>query len=130
LKKTSVRSQDQRRMLKTTTHSFPSNVWIHKITKGKESNKCDLCKALWIAEHRFTTEAVLPEQHLGHIQLTCEALSAADTAAHHRCWRVIYGELARQVSLQGMEIHVHHGREKSTDNLGRADARIRKNYTI
>ena len=49
LKMTSVRSQDQRRMLQATTHSLPCNAWIHKITKGKESNKCDLCKALWIA---------------------------------------------------------------------------------
>ena len=75
LKMTSVRSQDQRRMPQATTLSFPSNLWIHKITTEKESNKCDLCKALWIAENRFTTEAALPEQDLVHIQHTCEALS-------------------------------------------------------
>ncbi len=45
MKSTSVRSQDQRRMMESITHSFPSNVWIHRITKDKESNKCDLCKA-------------------------------------------------------------------------------------
>jgi hypothetical protein len=82
LKMTSVRSQDQRRMLQATTHSFPSNAWIHKTTKGKESNKCDLCKALWIAENRFTTEAALPEQDLGHIQHTlkpCQRLTQQPT---------------------------------------------------
>ena len=45
MKSTSVRSQDQRRMMESITHRFPSNVWIHRITKDKESNKCDLCKA-------------------------------------------------------------------------------------
>ena len=50
-------------------------MWIHRITKGKESNKCDLCRALRMKESRFTTEADLPEQDLGHIQHTCEALS-------------------------------------------------------
>ena len=39
LKGMSVCSQDQRRMLQTITNSFPSNAWIHKITKGKESNQ-------------------------------------------------------------------------------------------
>jgi hypothetical protein len=34
LKKTTVRSQDQRRMLQANTHSFPSNYWRHKITKA------------------------------------------------------------------------------------------------
>ena len=50
LKGTSVKSQDQRRILQEITHNLPSNVWIHKITKGKESNKCDLYKALRIKE--------------------------------------------------------------------------------
>ncbi len=95
MKKTLVRSQDKRRMLQATTHSFPSNAWIHKITKGKESNKCDLCKALWIARQGFLRREALPEQDLGHIQHTCEALSAAHTSALHRCWRVIHGKLAR-----------------------------------
>ena len=48
LKKKTVRSQDQRRMIQANTHSFPSNYWRHKITKTKESNRCDLCRALWI----------------------------------------------------------------------------------
>jgi hypothetical protein len=34
LKKATVRSQDQRRMLQANTHSFPSHYWRHKITKG------------------------------------------------------------------------------------------------
>jgi hypothetical protein len=42
IKKTTVRSQDQWRMLQTITHRFPSNYWRHKITKVKESNRCDL----------------------------------------------------------------------------------------
>jgi hypothetical protein len=50
LKKATVRSQDQRRMLQANTHSFPSNHWRNKITKGKESNKCDLSRGLWISE--------------------------------------------------------------------------------
>ena len=82
-------------MLQANSHTFPSNAWIHRITKGKESDKCDLCKALWIAQGRFKTEKDLPVQTLGHIQHTCEALSTDHIDAHHQCWRLIYGELAR-----------------------------------
>ena len=39
LKKTTVRSQDQRRMLQAITHRFPSNYWRNKTTKVKESDK-------------------------------------------------------------------------------------------
>ena len=46
-------------------------------------------------EKRFTTEEDLPKQDLGHVQHTCEALSAAHIDAHHQCWRLIHGELAR-----------------------------------
>ena len=95
MKKTAVRSQDQRRMLQANSHTFPTNSWIHRITKDRESDRCDLCRALWIAEGRFRTEKDLPEQTLGHIQHTCEALSAAHIDAHHQCWRLIHGELAR-----------------------------------
>jgi hypothetical protein len=52
MKLASVRSQDQRRMLQANSHTFPTNDWIHKITKGKESDRCDLCMALRIAEGR------------------------------------------------------------------------------
>jgi hypothetical protein len=100
LKKTAVRSQDQRRMLQANTHSFPSNCRRHKITKAKESNKCDLYKALWIAEGRFTTEDDLPTQTLRHIQHTCETLSEIHTLAHHRCWRIIHTELIRLASAK------------------------------
>ncbi len=47
MKLTSVRSQDQRRMLQATSHNFQTNDWIHRITKGKESDKYDLCETLW-----------------------------------------------------------------------------------
>ena len=95
MKMTSVRSQDQRRMLQANSHTFLTNSWIHKITKGRESDRCDLCRALWIVEDRFSTEKELPEQTLGHIQHTCEALSAAHIDTHHQCWRLIHGELPR-----------------------------------
>jgi predicted Zn-ribbon and HTH transcriptional regulator len=72
MKMTSVRSQDQRRMLQTNSHTFPTNAWIHKITKGKESDRCDLCKALWIAEVRFTTEKDLPEPYAGYDMECCK----------------------------------------------------------
>jgi hypothetical protein len=85
MKMTSVRSPDQRRMLQATSHTFQTNVWIRKITKGKESDECDLCKGLQLAENRFTTEEDLPKQDLGHVQHTCEALSAAHIVAHHQC---------------------------------------------
>jgi hypothetical protein len=85
MKKTAVRSQDQRRMLQENSHTFPTNSWIHKITKGRESDRCDLCRTLWIAEGRFRTEEELPKQNLGHIQHTCEVLSAAHIDAHHQC---------------------------------------------
>jgi hypothetical protein len=98
LKKTTVRSQDQRRMLQANTHSFPSNCWRRKIKKAKESNKCDLCKGLWIGEERFTTEDGLPILTLGHIQNECETLSEIHTFAHHRCWRIIHTELVRFAS--------------------------------
>jgi len=94
LKKTTVRSMDQRRMLQAITHSFPSNYWRNKITNGKESNKCDLCEALLMAEGRFTTKEALPVQDLGHIQQICEALSEIRTMTHQRCWRLIHGELS------------------------------------
>jgi hypothetical protein len=95
MKLTSVRAQDQRRMLQANSHTFPPNVWIHRITKKKESNRCDFCKALRIAEDRFNTEKDLPEQPLGHMQHTCEALSADHIDTHHQCWRLIHGEVAR-----------------------------------
>jgi len=84
LQKTTVRSQDQRRMIQANTHTFPSNYWRHKITKTKESNRCDLCRALWITEGRFNTDDDLLTQTLGHIQHQCEALSEIHTLAHHR----------------------------------------------
>jgi hypothetical protein len=98
MKLTSVRSQDQRRMLQVNSHKFPSDTWIHRITKKKESNRYDLCKDLWIVEDRFKTEQDLPEQTLGHIQHTCEALSAVQIDAHNQCWRLIHGELTRLVT--------------------------------
>jgi hypothetical protein len=101
LKKATVRSQDQRRMLQANTHSFPWNYWRHKITKGKESNRCDLCRALWIAEGRFKTEDDLPIQTLGHIQHQCVALTEIHTLAHHRCWRIIHTKLGRLASSNG-----------------------------
>jgi hypothetical protein len=85
LKKTQVQYQDQRRMLQSIIHCFPSNFCRSKITNGKESDKCDLCKALWISQGRFTTESPLPVQTLDHIQHTCEALSEIHTMTHHRC---------------------------------------------
>jgi hypothetical protein len=48
--------------------------------------RCDLCRTLWIAECRFRTEKDLPEQTLGHIQHTWEALPAAHIDDHHQCW--------------------------------------------
>jgi hypothetical protein len=67
LKKSQVRHQDQRRMLESIMHCFPSNFWPNKITNSMESDKCDLCKALWVSQERFTTETALPVQTLGHI---------------------------------------------------------------
>jgi hypothetical protein len=58
LKKTTVRSQDPWRMLHANTHSFPLNYWRHNITKVKESNRCDLWRALWIAEEGSTRRTV------------------------------------------------------------------------
>jgi len=84
MKSTSVRSPDHRRMLQANSHTFPSNTWIHRITKGKESDRCDFCKALWIAQGRFKTEKDLPEKTFGHIQYTCEALSTVHVDAHHQ----------------------------------------------
>jgi hypothetical protein len=95
MKMTSVRSEDQRRMLRANSYTFPTNTWIHTITKGKESDRCDLCRTLWIEEGRFRTEKDLPEQTLGHIQHTYEALSTVHIDVHHQCWGLIHGELTR-----------------------------------
>ena len=84
LKKTQVRHQDQRRMLESVMHCFPSNFWRNKITNNKESDKCDLCKALWKSQGRFATEGALPIQTLGHIHHTCETPSELHTMTHHR----------------------------------------------
>ena len=48
-----------------------------------------------MAKGRPKPEEELPKQTLGHIQHSCEALSAAHIDAHHQCWRLIHGELAR-----------------------------------
>jgi hypothetical protein len=85
LKTTQVRHQDQRRMLESIMHCFPSNFWRNKITDSKQSDKCDPCKALWKSHGRFSTENVLPIQTLGHIQHTCDTLSELHTMTHHRC---------------------------------------------
>jgi hypothetical protein len=95
MKMTSVRSQDQRRMLRANSHTFPTNAWIHKITKGKESDRYDLCRVLSIVGDQFRTVEECPEQTLGHIQHTYEALSAVHIDVHHKCWRLIHGELTR-----------------------------------
>jgi hypothetical protein len=63
--------------MQANSHTFPNNDWIDKFTKRKELDKCDLCKALRWAEDSVTTEEDLPKQDLGHIQHTCEDLSAA-----------------------------------------------------
>jgi hypothetical protein len=83
-------------MIESVIHCFPSNFWRNKITNNKKSDKCDLCKELWksLWKGRFTTEGTLPIQTLGHIQHTCEALSELHTMTHHRCWRLIHGELS------------------------------------
>ena len=100
LKKATVRSQDQRRMLQANTHRFPSNYFRNKITKGKESNKCDLCRDLWTTEGRFNWEEELPTQTLGHIQHQCGALSEIHALAYHRCWCIIHAESGRLTSTK------------------------------
>ena len=92
LKKTQVRHQDQRRILTSIMHCFPSNFWRSKITNRKESDKCDLCKSLWASQVRFTTETALPVHNLGHIQHTFEVLSELHVMEHHRCWWLIHRE--------------------------------------
>ena len=69
-----------------------------KITNRKESNKCDLCKALWVSQGRFTKETALPVQTLGHIQHTCETLSQLHTMTNHRSWLLIHVELSHLAS--------------------------------
>ena len=79
------------------TDTFSTNAWRYRISNGKESDKCDMCKdrlkVLWVAG-RYTTDD-LPTQDLGHIQHTCEAFSDLHTAAHHPWWRLIHGDLSR-----------------------------------
>lgn len=43
LSKSAGCSTDQRRMLQDLV-GFPTKSWRHRISKGKESNKCDLCR--------------------------------------------------------------------------------------
>jgi hypothetical protein len=84
MKKTAVRSQDQRRMLQANSHTFPTNAWIHRITQMRIRQMRPM-QNLWIVEDRFRTEKELPEQTMGHIQHTCKALSAPHIDAHHQC---------------------------------------------
>jgi hypothetical protein len=67
-------------MLRVNSHTFPSNVWIHRITKKKESDRCDLCKTLWIAEDRFKTEKDLPEN--------IQEGQPKEVVARERFWRL------------------------------------------
>ncbi len=87
-------------MFQAITNSFPSNYWRHKITKGKESDRCDLCKAPWIEEEKFTTDDNLPIQTLGHIQHMWETLSTIHTLAHHHYWSLLHTNLARLASSE------------------------------
>ncbi len=81
-----------------TVHTLDLVLVKNKITNIRESDKCDLCKVLWVSEGRFTTEKDLPVQTLGHIQHTCETLLEFHTMTHHRCWRLIHGELSHLAS--------------------------------
>ncbi len=69
-------------MSQVNLYTFPTNVWIHKNTKNKESDKCDLYKTLWLEEGWFKTEKDLSEEDLGHIQHTCEYLSVTQIDTH------------------------------------------------
>jgi hypothetical protein len=52
--------------------------------KSEESDKCDLWKALWISEGRFTTDDDFTIQTLEHVQITCKSLSVSiHTLTHH-----------------------------------------------
>ena len=55
MKLTSLRSPDQRRMLQANSHTFPTNAWIHKITKKKESDRCDLARLSTLGNLLFPT---------------------------------------------------------------------------
>ncbi len=82
----------------TENTQLPSNRWRHRITKGKESDRCDLCRLLQKVEGRFTTEDDLPIQMVGHIQHECETLSDIHTLTHNRCWRIIHTEVVHLTS--------------------------------
>ena len=101
-------------MFQENTHRFPSKYWRNKITKGKESNKCDLCRALWTAEGRFNTEDELPIQTLGHMQHQCEVLSELHTLAHHRGRCIIHAELGRLTSSKWRFICINGGKTLKT----------------
>ena len=88
-------------------HCFPSNFWWNKITNSKKSDKCDICKVMWVSQGRFTTERTLPIQTLGHIQHTCESLSELHTMTHHRWWRLTHVELSRLVSSKWYFIYIN-----------------------
>ena len=49
----------------------------------------------------------MPIQTLVHLYHTCEALSEIHTMTHHRCWRLIHGELSRLVSSDWSLICIH-----------------------
>ena len=118
MKMTSVRSQDQRKMLQANSHTFPTNAWIHKITKKKESDRCDLCKALWLAEGRFKTEKDLPE--LETKPGSHSAYLRSLISGPHRCsppmlatdpWRT------GPASSSRVEVLLHLGREMPSDDM-------------
>jgi hypothetical protein len=79
---------------------MPGTVAITEAPASFLDYNCELCKALQIAEGRFTTGDNLLPQTLGHIQHECEALSEIRTRAHHRCWRLLHADLARLASSE------------------------------
>ena len=122
MKMTSVRSQDQRKMLQVTSHIFPNNTWIHKITKKKESNKCDLCKTFWLVEDRFTTEKDVPEQDPYETLSPVHTDQTLENPCQFLTQKLITEPDPRvtgPVGLPRMEIHVHFWIELSTDDLER-----------
>ncbi len=65
---------------------------------------------MWVSQGRFSTEKALPVQTLGHIQHTYEDLSELHTMVHHRCWRLIHGELSQLTSPKWRFVCINSGK--------------------
>ena len=124
MKLTSVRSQDQRRMLRANSYTFPTNDWIHKITNKKESDRCDLCTEGPLDSGRLVQDGgepphTNPRTYSTHVR--------SPISGTHRGSPPVLATDPRGIGKASgprMEVSVYLGREMPSDYMGRNHIRL------